>query len=171
MPEDMKAKEWKRFVDDCFIVYEHGDNNFDEFFSLLNTLDEHIRFTYEKSESGTDLGLPSEVIEALPFLDFMVMRCLDTQSNTLCNKISIYRKACHSGSYVHAFSSQPNSVKRSVIRSLFLRAFRYCDSQFLGNEENKIHNDFKRLGYNQKFIARRKLSDKQGRECEIRISQ
>ena len=130
VPNDIKPSEWKRYVDDCFIVYEHSEEDFDKFLSILNSLDNHIKFTCEKSKTGIEVGFSSEIVEALPFLDLMVLRYLDQQSNTLCNKICIYRKPCHSGSYVHAFSSQPTSVKRAVIRGMFLRAFRYCDTIF-----------------------------------------
>ena len=169
IPDNIKAKEWKRYVDDCFIVYEHGEAVFDEFLRQLNRLDEHINFTVERSKTGTEVGLPSEVVEALPFLDFMVTRCLDPQSDTLSNKIGIYRKACHKGSYVHAFSSQPTSVKRAVIRNMFLRAFRYCDTLFLEAEESRIYSDFEKLGYSKNFITKARLSARQGRDREERI--
>ena len=57
----------------------------------------------------------------------------------------------------------------SVIRSLFLRAYRYCDTQFLDNELEKIHTDFSRLGYNRRFIVKAKISAKKGRCQEIKV--
>ena len=99
--------EWERFVDDCIIVYEHSDRDFDKFLGILNSLDDHIKFTCERSKPGVECGFSGEVVEAIPFLDFMVMRYLDPQSNVLSNKICIYRKPCHKGSYIHAYSSQP----------------------------------------------------------------
>ena len=115
------------------------------------------------------MGLNSEVVEAFPFRDLVVTRCLNPQSNTLSNRIGIYRKACHKGSYVHAFSSQPTAVKRAVIRNMFLRAFRYCDTLFLKAEESKIYSDFEKLGYSRNFITKAKLSARQGRDREIRL--
>ena len=66
-------------------------------------------------------------------------------------------------------SNQPNSIKRSVIRNMFLRAYRYCDNLFLEKEENKIYEDFGSLGYNKDFINKAKISAKLGRAKEIRI--
>ena len=169
MPEDIKAKEWKRYVDDCFIVYEHSEEKFHRFLDRLNTLDPYIKFTYEFSKPGNECGLPSEVQEALPFLDLMVMRCMDSDLSTLSNKLCIYRKACHRGSYIHAFSAQPTSTKRAVIRNMFLRAYRYCDSSFLETEEHKIYEDFDKLGYSRNFVTKAKISARQGRDREIRI--
>ena len=169
IPEGIKAREWKSYIEDCFIVYEHGDAEFDDFMKQLNELDEHINFTVERSKTGMEVGLNSEVVEALPFLDLLVTRCLDPQSNTLSNKICIYRKACHKGSYVHAFSSQPTAVKRAVIRNMFLCAFRYCDTLFLKAQESKIYSDFEKLGYSRNFITKAKLSARQGRDREIML--
>ena len=111
IPDDIKATEWKRFVDDCFIVYEHSEDDFRKFLGMLNNLDPYIRFTCETATTGEEIGLSSEVLEALPFLDLMVIRHLDRTSNTLSNKLNIYRKHCHSGAYIHAFSCQPTSIK------------------------------------------------------------
>ena len=171
IPDDIKATEWKRFVDDCFIVYEHSEDDFRKFLGMLNNLDPYIRFTCETATTGEEIGLSSEVLEALPFLDLMVIRHLDRTSNTLSNKLSIYRKPCHSGAYVHAFSCQPTSIKRAVIRNMFLRAYRYCDKLFLGDEERRIYDDFGKLGYNKKFIDKAKVSAKKGRNHEVRIRE
>ena len=71
--DDIKASEWKRFVDDCFIVYAHSDDKFQKFMSEINSLDPYINFTCEISKPGLDVGLTEEVLEALPYLDLMVM--------------------------------------------------------------------------------------------------
>ena len=169
MPNHLKATEWARYVDDIFVVYEHSDKEFDEFFRLLNSYDPNIKFTCERAQPGWERGYGPEVVETLPFLDVLVIRYLDRQSNTLSNKLSIYRKPSHSGSYMHSLSEQPLSTKRSVIRSLFLRAYRYCDTLFLENELEKVYTDFGRLGYNRKFIDKARISAKQGRSNEIKV--
>ena len=97
------------------------------------------------------------------------MRYLDQTSNSVSNIVSIYRKPCHSNSYVHSLSSQPISVKRAVIRNLFLRAYRYCHALFIEEEECKIYEDFDKLGYSKNFINKAKMSAKEGRNREIRI--
>ena len=169
IPDNIKATEWKRYVDDCFIIYEHSEDDFQKFLSALNTLDPYIKFTCERASTGQDMGLSSDVIEALPFLDLMVIRHLDRESNTLSNKLCIYRKPCHSGAYIHAFSHQTTSIKRAVIRNMFLRAYRYCDNLFLEAEERKIYHDFGKLGYSRNFIDKAKNSAKKGRHREVRI--
>ena len=169
IPNAIKARAWKRYVDDCFLIYEHSESDFNELLERLNALNPYIKFTYENSKPGVDIGLNSDVLEALPFLDFLVMRHHDQTSNSVSNIVSIYRKPCHSNSYVHSLSSQPISVKRAVIRNLFLRAFRYCHALFIEEEERKIYKDFDKLGYSKNFINKARMSAKEGRNREIRI--
>ena len=92
-------------------------------------------------------NLPENVIERLPLLELNVLRSTDGSF-----RFSIYRKPCHSGLYLHAHSYQPLFQKTSVIRNLFLKAYRYCDKQFIEDEESRIREDFLKLGYTSKFI-------------------
>ena len=78
-----------RYVDDCFIVYEHSEEKFQELMSKLNALDPYINFTCEMSKPGKDVGLSGDVLEALPFLDLMVMRYLDRDTGVITNKLSV----------------------------------------------------------------------------------
>ena len=52
---------------------------------------------------------------------------------------------------------------------MFLRAFRYCDSIFLEEEERRIYADFGKLGYSRRFIEKAKISARRGREHEIQV--
>ena len=169
MPEHLKTTVWDRFVDDVFAIYRGSDDDFRDFFVLLNSFDPFIEFTCERSRTGVECGLGDEVVEALPFLDLVVTRHLDRISNTLSNKLAIYRKPCHSGSYIHFLSCQPIFTKKSVIRSIFLRAFRYCDAVFLDMEIRRIYEDFTRMGYPCGFIDKAKISAKRGRDHEIKV--
>ena len=171
IPDDIKAAVRARYVDDCFIVYEHEESKFNDFMDKLNSLDPYIIFTCEMAKPGTEVNLPEEVVEALPFLDFMVMRYRDQNTGIISNKLAIYRKACHSGTYVHSQSNVATSIKLSTIRNMFLRAYRYCDKLFLAAEERKIYDDFMKLGYSRKFIEKAKRSAKVGRDREVRIRE
>ena len=145
-----------------FPGYRGSEEDFETFLDLLNNLDSSIKFTCERSTPGTEFGLDQGAIEAIPFLDLLVVRYLDGQTNTLSNKLAIYRKPCQSSSYIHFLSAQPVSTKRSVIRSIYLRAYRYCDKLFLDRELSRIYDDFSRLGYKNRFIDKARLSAKQG---------
>ena len=66
-----------------------------------------------------------------------------------------------------AYSHQPLSQKSTVIRSLYLRAYRYCDKQFLKEEEQRIKQNFLDLGYTEKFVESARISAQKGRNNEI----
>ena len=124
-----------------------------------------IQFTVELSEvTANQANLPASVTEKLPFLELNVMWSTDGSFI-----FSIYRKSCHAGIYLHAHSYQPLFQKTSVIRNLFLRAYRYCDQQFIQDEELRIKQDFLKLGYTPKFIENCKKSATRGRRNEINI--
>ena len=152
-------------------MYRGSEEDFETFLDLLNNLDSSIKFTCERSTPGTEFGLDQGAIEAIPFLDLPVVRYLDGQTNTLSNKLAIYRKPCQSSSYIHFLSAQPVSTKRSVIRSISLRAYRYCDKLFLDRELSRIYDDFSRLGYKKRFIDKARLSAKQGHKHELSIKK
>ena len=54
-----------------------------------------------------------------------------------------------------------------MIRSQYLRAYRYCDQQFLKDEEKGIRQSFLALGYPSKFIEECRASAYKGRKHEV----
>ena len=73
MPTEIKATVWERDVDDCFVVYEDSDAEFDRLLNMLNSFDPFIKFTHERSNTSDEVGLGPDVEEALPFLDLVVI--------------------------------------------------------------------------------------------------
>lgn len=43
------TKHWKRYLDDCFIVWNSGNNNLSVFKDILNELNPDIKFTADES--------------------------------------------------------------------------------------------------------------------------
>ena len=125
IPTDMRPTLWLRYVDDILICY-YDMAKFDTFLELLNKIRPSIQFTYELSRIERTVNgspdLPANVNESIPFLELNVMRLTDGNYT-----FSIFRKPCHAGNYLHAYSYQPTSHKSTVIRCLYLRAYRYCD--------------------------------------------
>ena len=133
IPVDLRPTFWLRYVDDIMCCYK-DITKLESFLTLLNQIRPTIKFTVELSVISNDgTTLPSDVSESIPFLELNVMRSTDGNFS-----FSIYRKPCHSGNYLHAYSYQPLFQKTSVIRNLYLRAYRYCDTQFLPQEESRI---------------------------------
>ena len=127
---------WIRYVDDVFALWPHYPSLFPDFLSSLNNLAPSINFKVEWENSSK-----------LPFLDVLVHK------SDFRFTFSVYRKPMHSGMYIHYFSYHPQHVKKGVLVSLFLRALRICDPQFLDFELTHLRQSFSRLGYPPRFIS------------------
>ena len=140
-----------RYIDDLFLLWPNSEN-FDQFLLNINLLNESIKFKYEWENDNK-----------LPFLDVLVHR------NSIENKFnfSVFRKPTSTNAYIHYFSQHSDSIKKSVLFSMFLRAYRICDPDLISNEVENIKNIFKQLCYPVLFIdeahlkARRKYFNQQ----------
>ena len=129
-----KPLMWLRYVDDVWAIMEKEADHLD-FLNELNSLRPTIKFTFEMEKDGE-----------LPFLD-----CLVRNSEGRF-QFGIYRKPTDAGMLLHSFSNHQTQVKKSVLFSLFLRAYRICDGIHLKVEINKLYEIFKKLGYTVQFI-------------------
>ena len=75
---DLSPKLWLRYVDDTFVLWQHGTEHLDEFLKHPNGLHHRIQFTMEKENN-----------QKIPFLDVLVER----RENKLLT--DIYRKPTH----------------------------------------------------------------------------
>ena len=127
---------WVRYVDDIFAVCPN-DSDSNLFLSQLNNLVDSIKFTVEKEQESS-----------LPFLDTTVHR----RNGSF--RFAVYRKPTHSGQYLHYFSWHEKGIKRSVVFSLLLRAYRICDPEFLQQEICTIFKLFHKLAYPKYFLEK-----------------
>ena len=89
-------KSWKRFLDDCFIIWTHGNDQLSELTELLNNLHPSIKFTQEVSNTQ------------LPFLDILV-ELKDEKITT-----DIYYKNTDTHQYLNFNSCHPSHTKRNI---------------------------------------------------------
>ena len=125
---------WYRYVDDVFSMWAVNNKDFDEFFTQLNKLHNTIKFKVEW-----------EADKILPFLDVKVIR-------VNAPIFSVYRKPTNSESYIHYFSYHGPDVKKSILVTFFLRAYRICDMCTRADEINHINRSFIELKYPLWFI-------------------
>ena len=125
---------WLRYVDDVILAWDQ-ETDFQGFLSQVNDLTSSIKFTTEWEQD-----------RSLPFLDARIHR------QTSGFLFEIYRKPTHSGQYLHFYSFQPDSVKKSTLFSLLLRAYRIADYPYLQKEINILYDSFRKIGYPHYFI-------------------
>ena len=109
---DFQPKVWFRYVDDTFVIWQHGSDHLQDFLQHLNGLHERIQFTFDTETSG-----------CLPFLDVMVER----KGNRLST--DIYRKPTHTDAYLHYRSNHHPRTKLGIVKCLRTRARIICDDE------------------------------------------
>ncbi|XP_074032616.1 uncharacterized protein [Leptinotarsa decemlineata] len=131
-----KPRVWLRYVDDTFIIWNHGNAELDTFLKHINNASPSITFTMEKENHNE-----------LPFLDVLVKRT-DTKWET-----SVYRKPTRTGQYLNQKSNHHQSTKRGIINTLLDRAFGLCyTKEGLEKELGIIKNDLQRNDYSRVMV-------------------
>ncbi len=135
-PTSCKPMFYRRFLDDCFSIFEGDANTINNFLNHLNSINPRVQFTVEYEKNNQ-----------LPFLDILLTR----KSGSI--SFSVYQKPTHSNRYAHPSSFVPRTVMASVTRALRLRAYLYCDEKpTLDRELNRICSTLKDNGYPSETI-------------------
>lgn len=132
---EYKPSLYVRYIDDIFMIWEHGDEKLKAFHEAFNSQTETIKFTMEHSKVN------------LNFLDVSVSN-EDGRLST-----SIYRKPTDSFSYLKYESFHPQHIKQSIVFSQMLRFRRIIsDEEVFDKEVLVLGQQFVRRGYPPKLI-------------------
>ncbi len=126
-------KLWKRFVDDKGVVWSHGPDELDLFFSHLNNQSAAIKFTMEKEVDG-----------CLPFLDVLISKNEDGSFSH-----QVFRKKTHTDQYLHASSHHFPTQKLGVLSTLTTRIVRISYEKSLEKEKAHLLDVFVKNGYSR----------------------
>ena len=92
---------WTHYVDDTFVIWQHGDEEVARFQRHLNRQSPSIQFTMEREKEGR-----------IAFLDVLVSKDGDRLSTT------VYRKPTHSDRYIPFHSHHHPRVLTGVMRGM-----------------------------------------------------
>ena len=135
----LKPAIWRRYVDDTWVLWQHGDDALAEFLDRMNNIHDSIKFTMETETDGK-----------IPFLDVLVTRNASGGLDT-----EVYRKAIASNAYIPASSNHAQSIKRGIIKNMYDRARNVCSNASARHKEEKTLQDIFALnGYRGDFIRR-----------------
>lgn len=98
-------ENWKRFLDDCEMLWKSNLGQIDDFLNILNSLDNKLRFTCEISDST----------KGIPFLDTLVL--IENGSITT----DIYHKPTDTYNYLPFNSAHPRATKINIPYNLARR--------------------------------------------------
>ena len=135
---DKKPKVWLRFIDDIFMIWEHGLENLQEFIDYLNNIHPTIKFTSEHS------------CEKIAFLDTTVK--IDTDFTLFT---TLYEKPTDTHLYLHYTSSHNPPCKNKGPYGQYLRLRRICtkDTDFDTNAK-KLTGYYLKRGYPLKMLKK-----------------
>ena len=79
---------WKRYLDDCFIIWDRGEDQLTDLFNILNSMSPTLKFTMESDRSR------------LSFLDVMIIKNGDRITTDVFYKITVTKQylmfnSCH----------------------------------------------------------------------------
>ena len=142
---------WKRFIDDIFLIWTHGEDSFKEFVDYLNSLHPTIKFT---SESST---------KSVNFLDTTVK--LDQNRNIITTP---YNKPTDTHLFLHYTSAHPNNVTTKGPYGQYLRLRRVCtlNKDFEENAD-KLTEYYLKRGYPKKQLKNHYDRVKKFRQKEL----
>lgn len=130
-----KSYRYYRYIDDIFMIWTEGEENLNQFFSLINTFHPSIKLKMDYSNTHVN------------FLDTTVY-IRDDKLHT-----SIYRKPTDRCSYLHSSSFHPQHTKRAIIHSQAIRYHRICsDPEDRDKHLRTLADSFHKKGYKDKTI-------------------
>lgn len=126
----LQPKIWRRFIDDIFMIWQHGREELIEYMEYLNNQHPTIKFTYEQDQ------------EQIAFLDTIAYK----DNGHLSTKI--YHKPTDNKQYLHYNSAHPKKQKDSVPYGLFIRCKRISSKEEdFETESQSIITKLKRRNY------------------------
>ena len=134
----LKPLVWKRFIDDIFCIWTHGEESFIDFMKYMNSIHPTIKFTHEVSKYSID------------FLDTTVKLNDNRELIT-----TLYNKPTDTHLYLEYSSAHPKNVMDKGPYGQYLRLRRICslDSDFELNA-HKLTGYYLNRGYPFKSLKK-----------------
>ncbi|XP_071440278.1 uncharacterized protein [Hetaerina americana] len=149
-----KPKLWLRYVDDTFVIWQHGTQELNDFLRHLNNQHRAIKFRMELEKN-----------KQIPFLDVLVKRKEDGGLGH-----AVYRKATHTDRYLNSLSHHHPAQKASLVATIVHRAYELSEAESLSAEKKHIMTALQKNGYKRSVVLKRTAKEEKRRlnHSEIR---
>ena len=132
---ELKPKIWWRYIDDIFMIWEHGEESLQDFMKFINNFHPSIKFTFEYSPISVN------------FLDVQIIRVNDKLVTDL------YVKPTDTHQYLDASSCHAFHSKKAIPYSQALRLNRICsEKSFFDHRCDQLALWLKKRGYSDKLV-------------------
>ena len=142
LQSDTKPREWKRYIDDVFSLWDNDKNDVDRFIEQANKFHPTIKFTAEISENE------------ITFLDTTVFKGERFKQDSILD-IKTHFKPTETFQFTHFASCHPPGVKYGFIKGEAIRLLRTNSSKKTFEESLvKFKQRLKARGYPENTIER-----------------
>ena len=147
---DLKPYIWWRYIDDIFLIWEHGEESLKLFLEKINSIHPTIKFTADWSYSSVN------------FLDVKVIM-KDGEIIT-----DLYVKPTDTHQYLDSSSCHPYHCKKSIPYSQALRLNRICSNNaFFDQRCNELEHWLHERGYSERVVRQEILKARKIRRNEL----
>jgi hypothetical protein len=135
-----KPAVYLRYLDDIFIIWEHSEEDFKEFLTILNSSHPTIKLS------------PTISKQAIDFLDITIYKGPRTaQTGTLDTKV--FFKPTDTHELLHKWSFHPKHTFRGIVKSQFLRFHRISSNPKDFNQAaSTLTHALTRRGYSRRML-------------------
>ena len=134
----LKPWVWWRYIDDVFMIWEHGEESLIEFFSYLNNIDPNIKFQKPLDYSS----------ETVNFLDVRVTKIGEKL------KTDLYTKPTDTHQFLEFSSCHPFHTKRSIPYSQAIRLRRICsEDRDFSERIGQLKDWLSKRGYDMEMVG------------------
>ena len=131
----LKPWVWWRYIDDIFLVWEHGEEKLLEFIEYLNSISPHIKFTFKYSR------------ESIEFLDVLVIK----EGNSVHTDLFVKETDTHQ--FLHFSSCHPYHTKKGIPYSQAVRLRRICSTEeFFQKRVSNLKSWLLARGYDEHLV-------------------
>ena len=151
---DIAPVVWWRYIEDIFMLWQHGEKELKKFLEILNSYHPTIKFTANYSS------------EKISFLDVEVIK----KGNQLV--ADLYIKPTDTHQYLHASSCDVCHSKKYIPYSQALRLNRICsEKSFFDKRCNDLEIWLKGRGYSDKLVRKQILKASKFSKTELLNNQ
>lgn len=136
----LKPTFYRRFLDDIFLLWDHGRDNLDFFLQILNSHHPSIRLTANIQEKENE------------FLDVTIYKGPSLSENGHFDT-KVYFKPTDTHQLLHKKSFHPRHTFRGIIKSQIIRFNKICSQRYdLDKTCSVLFRALKQRGYSARFL-------------------
>ena len=141
-----KPMVYLRYLDDIFIIWEHGEDNFWKFYDILNSHAKSIKLKATINQNSID------------FLDVTVFKG-PAFTNTGILDTKVYFKPTDTHDLLHKKSHHPKHTFKGILKSQIIRFYRNCTREEDFQEAcTTLFRVLRTRGYSKRFLRQVKNS-------------